>query len=211
MKVAIIGAGNVGRALTTSFTRAGHNVTIAAAHPDRAADAAKKLGATAAPTNADAVSDADLVVLAVPAAAIDSVASELASDLAGKVVVDVSNRPTPDPAGPGTSIAEELQERLPDSRVVKAFNTLFASRQADPVVAGVSADGFVAADDEKAKRTVLDTLDGLGFRPVDAGPLAAARTLEGMAWLNINRNLSGGSWQDAYVLVGPDADIVSDN
>jgi len=46
---------------------------------------------------------------------------------------------------------------------------------------------------------------------VDAGPLAAARTLEGMAWLNINRNLSGGSWQDAYVLVGPDADIVSDN
>ena len=69
----------------------------------------------------------------------------------------------------------------------------------------------MAADDEAAKATVLDALDGLGFRPVDAGPLAAARTLEGMAWLNINRNLSGGSWQDAYVLVGPDADIVSDN
>jgi predicted dinucleotide-binding enzyme len=139
------------------------------------------------------------------------VTSEIGDDLAGKVVVDVSNRPTPDPTGPGTSIAEELQDRLPKSRVVKAFNTLFASRQADPVVAGVSADGFVAADDEAAKATVLDALDGLGFRPVDAGPLAAARTLEGMAWLNIHRNLSGGSWQDAYVLVGPDADIVSDN
>jgi predicted dinucleotide-binding enzyme len=211
MKVAIIGAGNVGKALTTSFTRAGHDVTIAAAHPDHAADAAKELGATAAPSNADAVSDADLVVLAVPATALDSVASELADDLAGKVVVDVSNRPTPDPAGPGTSIAEELQDRLPESRVVKAFNTLFASRQADPIVAGVSADGFVAADDPTAKKTVLETLDGLGFRPVDAGPLAAARTLEGMAWLNINRNLSGGTWQDAYVLVGPDTDIASDN
>jgi hypothetical protein len=211
MKVAIIGAGNVGKALTASFTRAGHDVTIAAAHPDHAAAAAQALGASAAPSSADAVSDADLVVLAVPATALDSVATELADDLAGKVVVDVSNRPTPDPAGPGTSIAEELQDRLPQSRVVKAFNTLFASRQADPIVAGVSADGFVAADDDKAKQTVLDTLDELGFRPVDAGPLAAARTLEGMAWLNINRNLSGGTWQDAYVLVGPDTDVASDN
>jgi predicted dinucleotide-binding enzyme len=211
MKVAIIGAGNVGKALTTSFTRAGHEVTIAAAHPEHARAAATSLGATAAQSTADAVAGADLVVLAVPSTALASVATEIADDLAGKVVVDVSNRPTPDPAGPGTSIAEELQSRLPRSRVVKAFNTLFASRQADPVVAGVSADGFVAADDENAKATVLDALDGLGFRPVDAGPLAAARTLEGMAWLNIHRNMSGGAWQDAFVLVGPDTDIASDN
>jgi len=150
MKVAIIGAGNVGKALTTSFTRAGHEVTIAAAHPEHAREAARSLGASAAPSSADAVSGADLVVLAVPASALDSVTSEIGEDLAGKVVVDVSNRPTPDPSGPGTSIAEELQDRLPKSRVVKAFNTLFASRQADPVIAGVAADGFVAADDEAA-------------------------------------------------------------
>jgi hypothetical protein len=211
MKVAIIGAGNVGKALTTSFTRAGHEVTIAAEHPEHARAAATSLGATAAPSSAAAVAGAELVVLAVPVTALASVAAEIADDLAGKVVIDVSNRPTPDPAGPGTSIAEELQDRLPRSRVVKAFNTLFASRQADPVVAGVLVDGFVAADDETAKATVLDALDGLGFRPVDAGPLAAARTLEGMAWLNINRNMSGGAWQDAFVLVGPDTDIASDN
>jgi predicted dinucleotide-binding enzyme len=211
MKVAIIGAGNVGKALTTSFTRAGHDVTIAAAHPENARDAAEALGASAAASNADAVADADLVVLAVPATALEAVAGDIADEVSGKTVVDVSNRPTPDPAGPGTSIAEELQERLPDSRVVKAFNTLFASRQADPVVAGVAVDGFVAADDEKAKADVLGVLDGLGFRPVDAGPLAAARTLEGMAWLNINRNMKGGSWQEAYVIVGPDTDITSSN
>ncbi|MFL5770154.1 MAG: NADPH-dependent F420 reductase [Chloroflexota bacterium] len=211
MKVAIIGTGNVGRALTGSFTRAGHDVTLAAAHPEHAEEAARELGATAAESSADAVANADLVVLAVPATALNSVANEIGDDLAGKVVIDVSNRPTPDPAGAGTSIAEELQDRLPDSRVVKAFNTLFASRQADPVVAGVPADGFVAADDPKAKTTVLDTLEGLGFRPVDAGPLAAARTLEGMAWLNISRNMARGSWQDAYVIVGPDTDIASDN
>jgi 8-hydroxy-5-deazaflavin:NADPH oxidoreductase len=123
----------------------------------------------------------------------------------------VANRPTPDPAGPGTSIAEELQDRLPRSKVIKAFNTLFASRQAEPLVAGVPADGFVAGDDPVAKQTVLDAVEAIGLRPVDAGPLAAARTLEGMAWLNISRNLAGGSWQEAYVIVGPDTDLASDN
>jgi hypothetical protein len=211
MKVAIIGAGNVGKALTTSFTRAGHDVTISAAHAEHAREAADALGANAAGSNAEAVADAELVVLAVPATALQTVAEDIGEQLSGKTVVDVSNRPTPDPAGPGTSIAEELQDRLPESRVVKAFNTLFASRQAEPVVAGVPADGFVAADDENAKTEVLDVLDGLGFRPVDAGPLAAARTLEGMAWLNISRNMDGGTWQEAYVIVGPDTDIASSN
>src|SRR5262245_39024792 len=211
MKVAIIGAGNVGKALTTSFTRAGHDVTVAAAHESHAKDVAKDTGASAAGSNADAVADADLVILAVPATALATITSEIGDELAGKVVVDVSNRPTPDPAGPGTSIAEELQDNLPDSRVVKAFNTLFANRQSDPIVSGVPADGFVAADDDAAKQTVLDALSSLGFRPVDAGPLAAARTLEGMAWLNISRNMHGGTWQDADVLVGPDTDLHGDN
>ena len=211
MKVAIIGAGNVGKALTSSFTGAGHDVTIAAAHPDHARDAAADLGAHAATSNQEAVAGADLVVLAVPVTALGAIATEIGDELAGKTVIDVSNRPTPDPAGPGTSIAEELQASLPESHVVKAFNTLFASRQADPVVAGLPVDGFVASDDDTAKATVLDALEGMGFRPVDAGPLAAARTLEGMAWLNINRNLAGGTWQDAFVLVGPDADHASTN
>ena len=211
MKVAIIGAGNVGKALTTTFKGAGHDVTIAAAHPEHAHEAATKLGAQAAATNREAVADADLVVLAVPAAALETIADEIGEDLAGKTVVDVSNRPTPDPAGPGTSIAEELQDRLPNTRVVKAFNTLFASRQADPVVGGHPVDGFVAGDDTRAKDQVIDALESMGFRPVDAGPLVAARTLEGMAWLNISRNLSGGTWQDAFVLVGPDDDHVSRN
>jgi predicted dinucleotide-binding enzyme len=211
MKVAIIGAGNVGKALTTSFTRAGHDVTVAANHPEHAQDVAESVGAEAALTTSSAVAGADLVILAVPATELGSIATELGGELAGKVVIDVANRPTPDPSGRGTSIAEELQEQLPESHVVKAFNTLFASRQADPVVAGVAVDGFVAADDPSAKKTVSDVLESLGFRPVDAGPLAAARTLEGMAWLNISRNMDGGSWQDAYVIVGPDTDIVSGN
>ena len=204
MKVAIIGSGNVGTALASSLTRAGHDVRISAAHPEHAAAAASQTGATAVATNADAANAADLVVLAVPATAFDQLATELGSLLDGKVVVDVSNRPTPSPDGSATSIAEELQEKLPSAKVVKAFNTAFASRQANPSVGGIAPDGYVAGDDAAAKRTVLDIVESVGFRPVDAGSLASARTLEGMAWLNIQRNMAGGTWQDAWVLVGPE-------
>lgn len=209
MQIAIIGAGNVGRALATSLTRAGHHVTITAAHAEHAAEAASQTGATAGASNAEAASSADLVVLAVPSQLIEQIAGAMGSSLNGKVVVDVSNRPTPSPDGTSTSIAEELQGSLPSARVVKAFNTVLASRQADPQVAGIAPDGFVAGDDAAAKQTVLNVVESLGFRPVDAGSLASARTLEGMAWLNIQRNLAGGTWQDAWVLVGPEM-IVAD-
>jgi 8-hydroxy-5-deazaflavin:NADPH oxidoreductase len=204
MQIAIIGAGSVGRALAGSLTRAGHDVTVSAIHPEHAREAAAETGATAAASNADAVSNASVVVLAVPSTALEALASEIGDALAGKVVVDVSNRPTPSPDGTATSIAEELQGKLPRTSVVKAFNTSFASRQAEPTVNGIAADGFVAGDDATAKQTVLAVVESIGFRPVDAGSLAAARTLEGMAWLNITRAISNGSWQDAWVLVGPE-------
>jgi predicted dinucleotide-binding enzyme len=211
MDIAIIGAGNVGKALAGSFKRAGHTVTIAAAHPEHAADAARAIGTRAAATNSEAIAGSDLVVLAVPESAFEAIAADISDAARGKVVVDVSNRPTPNPTGTATSAAEELQARLPNSTVVKAFNTLFASRQASPEIGGLKADGFVAADDEAAKQTVLDAVASVGFRPVDAGSLAVARTLEGMAWLNISRNLAGGTWQDAWILVGPDASADSRN
>jgi 8-hydroxy-5-deazaflavin:NADPH oxidoreductase len=204
MQIAILGAGNVGRALAGSLTRAGHDVTVSAVNAKHARETASQTGAKAAASNVEAVSGAQVVVLAVPATAFDAIATEIGDELTGKVVVDVSNRPTPSPDGPATSIAEELQGKLPGTAVVKAFNTAFASRQANPQVAGIAPDGFVASDDAAAKQTVLDVVESIGFRPVDAGPLAAARTLEGMAWLNINRNQAGGTWQDAWVLVGPE-------
>jgi len=204
MDIAIIGTGNVGKALGGSLVRAGHNVTFAASHPEHAVEAASTLSARSAASNNEAVDAADLVILAVPATALAAIAKEIGQAAAGKVVVDVSNRPTPDPDGAATSLAEELQGQLPGSKVVKAFNTAFASRQANPSVAGFPVDGFVAGDDTTAKQTVLDVVESIGFRPVDAGSLAAARTLEGMAWLNISRALASGSWGDAWVLVGPE-------
>jgi predicted dinucleotide-binding enzyme len=205
MKVSIIGAGNVGTALAGSLARAGHTVTITSSTPAHTATAAAATGATAVASNAAAIDGADVVILAVPATALAGIAEDSGSTLDGKVVVDVANRPTPDPAGATDAIAEELQVLLPKARVIKAFNTAFASRQADPMVGGVVADGYVAGDDVAAKATVLDLVSSIGFRPVDAGPLASARTLEGMAWLNISRNFVDGSWQDAWVIISPDS------
>ena len=85
---------------------------------------------------------------------------------------------------------------MPGARVVKAFNTLFASNQGDPVGDGVQLDGFVAGDDADAKGTVLALVESIGLNPVDVGPLARSRQLEGMAFLNIAVNIAEGGSLD---------------
>ena len=146
-----------------------------------------------------------MVVLAVPATAFVSLVDEVGPDLAGRIVVDTSNVPTPDPSGrPATSAAEGLRALLPEARVVKAFNTLFASRQAAPVIEGQPVDGYVAGDDAAAKEVVLRLAESIGLRPIDVGGLVMARTLEAMAWLNISLQLQNGwAWQTGWRLVGP--------
>jgi 8-hydroxy-5-deazaflavin:NADPH oxidoreductase len=207
MQVAIIGSGNVGKALAGSFTRAGHDVTLTAANPDHAREAAAQSGGRAAASNREAAAGAELVVLAVHYPLVDAVVAELGDALAGKVVVDVTNRV--DPADPGStmdgsSAAEQIQARAPEARVVKAFNTAFAARQADPVVEGVALDGFIAGDDDQAKQAVAELAGSIGFRPIDAGPLVMARALEAMALLNITLQIRNNwPWQAGFKLVGP--------
>ncbi len=208
MKIAIIGAGNVGRALATSSVRAGHAVVISSSDRVDAQTVATAVGATAAATNELAVAGADLVILAVPYPAEPELAAALAPALTGKVVVDVSNPLKPDLSGVATttSAAEELQALLPEAIVVKALNTAFASRQADPMVDGEQLDGYVAADDATAKAAVLEFVASIGFRPIDAGSLAMARSLEAMALLNITLQVRNGwPWQSGWKLVGPTA------
>ena len=210
MDIAIIGAGNVGRALATSALRLGHNVTVSSTNGDTAAALARETGARAASSNRAAAEGADLVVLAVPYVAVVDVLDDIGPALGGKILVDATNPLRPDGSGlatEGTSAAEEIQARVPTARVVKAFNYALAARQADPQVAGISVDGFVASDDEEAKATVLDLVRGMGFHPVDAGELTMARALEALAYLNISLQIRHGwSWQAGWKLVGPEGD-----
>lgn len=206
MKVTIIGSGNVGKGLAQAAVKAGHEVTITSRNPEHYSEAAKSAGARAASID-KAMAGADIVVLAVPFNEAVAVTTEIGSGLAGKVVVDPTNRV--DPANPGavldgSSVGEKLQSALPDSRVVKALNTVLAANYAHPGKNGEALDGYVAGDDAAAKAKVLDLLASIGFRPIDVGGLAMARVLEGMALLNISLNIRNGwPWQSGFKLVGP--------
>jgi predicted dinucleotide-binding enzyme len=210
MRIAIIGAGNVGGGLGRAAVKAGHDVVITAAHADKAEAVASEIGATAAESNAAAVKDAQVVVLAVPGADAPAVATEVATALAsGAVVVDATNPMNAtfsDLAIEGTSGAEAVQRAAGGAAVVKAFNTVFASRYAATSENGTPLQVLVAGDDATAKSTVGELATSLGFAPVDAGSLRYARTLEEIAFLNISMNAANGwAWQSHFQLVGPTA------
>ena len=207
MRIAIIGAGNVGGSLAGAAATAGHDVVVSANDPASARETAATTGATAAGSNAEAVAGAELVVLAVPGGAVAGVAAELAEALAGKVVVDATNPLNDTYTGlttSGTSAAELLQQQLPGASVVKSLNTVFASRYANTTEDGQALDALLAGDDAGAKATVAGLLESIGFHPVDAGALRMARALEEIAFLNISLNAGNGwTWQSAFQLVGP--------
>ena len=212
MDIAIIGAGSVGRSLATAFTRAGHSVTITSRDAAHAEAAAAVTRSRVAASNADAADSADVIVLAAPFASAPAIATDIRDVAAGKILVDVSNRMSFGADGPTmdttSSNAEDLAAMLPDVTVVKAFNTLFATNQSDPIADGVRLDGFVAGDDPAAKATILELVASIGLDPVDVGPLVRARQLEGMAFLNIALNAThGGSWQSGWKLVGAPATL----
>jgi predicted dinucleotide-binding enzyme len=209
MRIAIIGAGNVGGGFARAAVAAGHDVVLSAATPDKPQAVAAEIGARAAETNAAAVQGADVVLLAVPGTVAPSVAAEIAPSLSGGVIVDATNALNDtysDLAITGTSGAEAVQQAAGAVPVVKAFNTVFAGRYAAPTEDGRPLQVLVAGDDAAAKARVAELAASLGFEPVDTGGLRLARSLEEIAFLNITLNATKSwSWQSAFQLVGPTA------
>lgn len=216
MRIAIIGAGNVGSALGGSLARAGHQITLAARDVADARQVAERIGVSSAATPAEAASDAEVVVLAVPFGAAEAVAAEVASAAPDPVIVDATNPIKPDYSGlvsaGGPSGAERVAAAAHSTRVVKAFNTVFAGLQAESGTLDGPIDVLLAGDDRDAKATVAALVNSIDARPIDAGPLTAATSLEAMAWLNIQLQLrTGGDWRSTFVLVGaPEAAVLDD-
>lgn len=100
---------------------------------------------------------------------------------------------------PDTSAAEELQRALPDAKVVKSFNTVFAADYANPNIDGKKVDAFVAGDDDEAVSMVSRVVESMGLNPLVAGKLSTSRTLENMQLLLIQLNMKNDyNWRAGW-------------
>jgi 8-hydroxy-5-deazaflavin:NADPH oxidoreductase len=189
MEITIIGTGNMARGIATRALAGGNSVTLLGHEAaDASALAADLDGDVATGTVGDAI-NGDVVVLAIPYDAIDDVLANYNGQLDGKTVVDITNpvdfsdfTPLNVEAG---SAAQEIAEKAPGAKVVKAFNTTFAGTLVQGKVAGEQLDVLIAADDEQAKGTVKQLVESGGLRAIDAGPLARAHELEAVGYLHM--------------------------
>lgn len=172
MTTAILGLGNMGKGLAKRL-EGKTELTLAS-----------RSGGT---SYEDAVRKADVVVLALPFKAALQAAGSL--DLSGKIVVDISNPITADYSGltigHTTSAAEEIAKVATGARVVKAFNTIFASLFDIPASATADVPVFIAGDDEAAVSAVADLAQKAGFAVEKVGGLDSARLVEPVGMLNI--------------------------
>ena len=197
MKVTVIGAGNMGSAFVKQLTRAGHQVTVTARNLEKAQTVAAANPGAIAVAAANAAAAADVVVLAT---GYDDAVAALKSvgDLAGKVVIDITNPLTADymglTLGHSTSASEEIAKAIPGAEVVKAFNTVFAQVLSDGADFGngQTVPVFVASDSERARQSAKALAESIGFATVDAGGLKNARYLEPVAGFNIYLGYGAG-------------------
>jgi NADPH-dependent F420 reductase len=192
MKITIIGAGNMGRAIGTRAVAGGNDVEIIDKNPEDARSLADELGERVGAVEPGGPIGGEVVVLAVYYPSIAEAVEQYRDQLAGKVVVEISlplDWETMDalvvPAD--SSGAEETQKLLPGGTpVVKAFNTTFARTLVSGEKNGTPLDVLIAGDDEDAKQKVASLVEGGGMRPIDVGPLRRARQLEHAAFLQVS-------------------------
>lgn len=197
--IAVIGAtGNMGSAISRNLSKGNYRLLLCANDEEKLQaltdDIRKGASASAEVESVDCAVDAgweaDIIIAAVPYQAEKVVAEKIRQVANQKIVVSISNPLNNTYDGlltaADTSAAEELQNLLPNSKVVKAFNTTFAADFAAPVIAGKQVDAFIVGNDADAVATVSDVVKNIGFNPIAAGELSVSRTLENMALLLIS-------------------------
>ncbi|GAB2646335.1 NADPH-dependent F420 reductase [Nocardia goodfellowii] len=188
MRIGIIGAGNMARALGGGWVAAGHEVVVGARDRAAAAESAGAIGARDG-SIADAAGFGEVILLALPVAALDEVLRANAEALGGRTLVDCTNAFAPDfanPHGPTTfplsedAVAERISATVPAADVVKAFNLLAAEVFQGPERSfeGRTLTVPLCGDNPAAVGQVAGLVEDLKLRPVHAGGLARARYLE---------------------------------
>lgn len=189
MEITIFGKGNMGQAIGKNFEAAGNNVAYYGSK-----DHAEQLG--------------DLVIMAVPYPALAALAKQYQTELKGKIVVDITNPlnfQTWDelvvPAD--SSAAQELQIALPDSKVLKAFNTNFAATLQSGKIGDLPTTVLVAGDDENAKDVFKEALENSQLQVLNAGKLKRAREMEATGFLQMTLAASEQiGWDGGFGVIG---------
>jgi predicted dinucleotide-binding enzyme len=183
--VAVIGTGDMGDTLGPRFAELGYRVIYGSRDPqgEKVQGLVARTGhAASAAAQAEAAAKADIVVLAIPWPAMETVAQSL-GDLKGKIVIDISmpfrqgKDGYPEPSMPASS-AEMIQQWNPGARVVKTFATMGSGIIDEPQSAGGTVSLPIASDDKAAKEKVAAIVAAMGLDPVDFGPLRMAREIE---------------------------------
>lgn len=210
MNVTIIGSGNMAKGIGTRLVSGGHQVVIHArdeAKGKELADHLKTVADNADVATAAVGSEADgVVVLAVPYGEVGAVAKSY-GEFDGKTVIDITNPVDFDSfqliPEPGQSGAQEIAQLIPDAAVVKAFNTTLAGPLAAGLVDGKELDVFIASDDDSAATTVSELVKTSGMRPVNVGPLANSRHLEGFGLIQMAvQDQIGTNWMSGLKFIG---------
>jgi 8-hydroxy-5-deazaflavin:NADPH oxidoreductase len=188
--ISIIGTGSMAAAIGGLAAKAGHTVEVMSRDAAKARALAEQVGRGATTGTFGAAPAGDIVILAVPYSAVLGVLKQYGEELAGKILVDITNPVASDHTGfvtPSDSCgAQEIAKAAPaDAVVVKAFNTQFSHVLAAGPAEGRPLDVFIAGDDAAAKARVSAFIESLGLRPMDTGPLPMARTLEHVSLLSL--------------------------
>ena len=195
--IAIIGAtGNMGAAISKSLSKGNYRLLLFAGDKSRLKNLEKEIGTAYPGADIESVScsytaswEADVIIVAAPFTAEKEIADKIREVANQKIIISIANPLNETYDGlvtaPDTSAAEELQKLLPNSKVVKAFNTTFAADFAQPVIDGKQVDAFIAGNDSDALETVKELVQTAGFNPVIAGDLSVSRILENMQLLLI--------------------------
>ena len=193
MRIAVIGAGNVGGTLGAGWAGRGHEIIFGArdtADPKLKELLARLPNTARAARVSDAVVAADVVALTVPWSSVDD-ALRSAGDLRGKILLDCTNPLKPDlsglEVGYTTSGGEHVAARATGARVVKIFNTTGFPNMANPEYRDGRSMMLYCGDDAQAKKVAAQLATELGFEPYDVGPLTEARLLEPFAlvWIHL--------------------------
>ena len=195
--IAIIGAtGNMGSAISKNLSKGNYRLLLRANDRQKLEELVNEIKTANSSADIEGINcpvdaswEADIIIAAVPYEAEKDVAEKIRDVANQKIVISIANPLNETYDGlvtePGTSAAEELQKLLPNSKVVKAFNTTFAADFSTPVIEGKKTDAFIAGNDEDAVQTVAGLVSIAGLNPINAGQLSVSGTLERMQLLMI--------------------------